>query len=89
MTTPQLATTTVTLPRWVLYHLMVTYVAILLVVGAGVWYVQSTVASEGRKECGVYTLLDGAYAKAPPTTATGRQFAAAIHNVVTDLGCEE
>lgn len=79
----------VKLPGWVIYHMVATWLAIVLVVGAGVWYVQSTVATEGRVQCGIYTLLDGAYHKTPPATAAGRQFAAAVHKVVADLGCEE
>ena len=88
----------VRLPRWVAYHLATLTVALALVIGAGVVFVQHTVAAEdrrvraaivdeGRVQCAVYTLLDGAYKVAPPTTPTGRAFAAAIHRVVAGLGC--
>ena len=77
----------VRLPGWVVYHMVATWLAIVLVVGAGVWYVQSTVATAGKVQCGIYTLLDNVYRQTPPTTPTGRNFAAAVHEVVTDLGC--
>ena len=79
----------VKLPGWVVYHMVATWLAIVLVVGAGVWYVQSTVAGAARIECDIYTQLDGAYRKTPPTTAAGRQFAASVHKVVDKLGCQE
>ena len=90
--------TETTLPRWVAYHLATLTVAMLLIVIAGVVFVQHTVTvedrrvraaivQEGRVQCAVYTLLDGAYKVAPPTTDTGRAFAAAIHRVVAGLGC--
>lgn len=84
-----------------LWRLIVTVCAgMLLVAGAGVWYtsqaiasedakVRQAIAAEGRIQCAIYTLLDTAYQKTPPTTPAGRNFAAAVHKVVTDLGCEE
>ncbi len=63
------------------------FISVLVLAVAGIVYVNHAVTVEGRKQCGVYTLLDNSYRQVPPTTATGRSFAAAIHRVVVDLGC--
>jgi hypothetical protein len=84
-----------------LWRLIATVCAgMLLVAVSGVWYTQraisaedtkvrQAIAAEGRIQCGIYTLLDTAYRQTPPATPAGRNFAAAIHKVVVDLGCGE
>lgn len=47
----------------------------------------AAIAAEGRKLCGIFTLLDDSYRQVPPTTAAGVAFAARIHEVVVGLGC--
>jgi len=70
-----------------LYPLVLVFVSVLALSVSGVIYTNRVAEAEGRKLCSVFTLLDGAYRQAPPTTPTGQRFAAAIHRVVTDLGC--
>lgn len=71
---------------WALIATVFASVAALAVVG--ILYVNHAVTEEGRVQCDVYTLLNDSYKAAPPTTQTGRQFAAAIRKVVDQLGCE-
>ncbi len=62
------------------------FVSMLLLAVAGVVYTTKAVESEGKKLCGIFTLLDDSYRKTPPPPA-GVRFAALIHQVVRDLGC--
>lgn len=83
-------------PTWILVATVFFSVLILAVVGALYTNhaisvedakVRQAIATEGRIQCGIYTLLDGNYQHTPPTTPAGKQFAAIIHQVVLDLGC--
>jgi hypothetical protein len=77
------------MPMWVWYCLAVVLVANFGLALGGFLWTSHAIQVEHRAQCRVYTPVDAAYRKVPPTTPAGRAFAAVIHGVVTDLGCEE
>ncbi len=48
---------------------------------------RETDAESNRKWCVLLVSIDDVYQETPPTTATGRNFAAGIHQLRTDFSC--
>lgn len=94
MTEPAEPTTLVTLPaKWRYAILAICTTVILMFVAstvlgfyfAGQSY-QRSLQSQ-RQICGLLVTLDDVYRSTPPTTPTGRNFAAQLHTYRISLGC--
>jgi hypothetical protein len=77
------------MPLWVWWCLAVVLVATFGLALGGFLWTSHAIAVERQAQCRVYMPVDAAYKKAPPATPGGRAFAAAVHEAVVKLGCEE
>jgi hypothetical protein len=72
-------------PLW--YVLAAVMVSMLLTSAAGLIYTNHVQRQSEQRWCGLVTTLDDAYRATPPQTPTGRDVAARIAALRTDLGC--
>lgn len=74
--------------RSTLYILVMIYVSMLAVVGAGIWYTNHTAEQNNRRWCGTLRVFHDAYASSPPTTRAGRDIRAQLEQLYADFRCD-
>lgn len=63
------------------------WLAVLILVGAGLYWQDQRDRARQREICGLISTFDDAYRQTPPTTALGRHIAAEMHAYRVGLGC--
>lgn len=66
---------------------LLAYVAILLLVGGGLFFIDQRDTQRQHDICGLIRTLDETYHAAPPSSPTGQQIAAQVHDYRLRIGC--
>lgn len=69
------------------YLLAAIYVSMFALTVANVFYTNRVAETNARKWCALLVTLDETYQRQAPQTAPGRQVAADIHQLRTDIRC--
>lgn len=73
--------------RRVLWANLLAYLAVLLLVAGGLYFLDQRDAERQRDICGLIKVTDDAYTATPPQTQAGRNVATAMHAYRLRIGC--
>ncbi len=63
------------------------WVAVLALVGGGLYYQDQRDQDRQREICGLITITDDTYRRTPPSGPGGKAFAQAVHDYRLRIGC--
>lgn len=69
-------------------NLLLTITAVVVSVSLSTSKAKETDDTSNRRWCTLLVGIDTIYSTTPPTTDTGRQFAAGIHQLAVDFNCK-
>lgn len=71
------------------YSVVMVFLSLGVAVAISILYAQRVASDNEHKWCKIVSTLDTAYRTQPPTTATGKQLAKDMHQLLKDLHCSK